>query len=47
MISDYSPIEMKEKEIQYINETSRFVYLRFLLIYISLTNYYIVQDTFK
>ena len=36
MISDYSPIEMKEEVIQSINETSHSVYLEFLLLHITL-----------
>ena len=42
MISNYTTIEVKAEEIDYINETSHSIYIRFLLHYITLTNYYIV-----
>ena len=47
MASNYNTIEMEAEEFEYKNERSNSIYLRFLLHYISLTNYYIVQDTFK
>ena len=40
-------MEVDGEEIEYKNETSHSIYLGFLLHYITLTNYYIVQDTFK
>ena len=47
MTSSYSTMKLEAEEIEYKNETSHSIYLRFLLLYISLTNYYFVQDTFK
>ena len=47
MTSNYSTIEVDSEEIEYKNETSHFQYLRVLLLYITFTNYYIIQDTFR
>ena len=47
MISDYSTIEVNAEEIEYKYEMSHSVYLGFILLYITLTNYYIVQDTYS
>ena len=41
MISNYSTIEVDREEIEYTNETSHSIYLRFLQHYITLTNHYI------
>ena len=47
MTCSCSTIEVEAKEIEYNNEMSHSIYLGFLLHYITLTNYYIVQDTFR
>ena len=47
MTSNYSTIDVEGEEIVYKNETPNSIYLGFLLHYITLTNYYIVQDTFR
>ena len=47
MISNYSIIEVEAEEIEYKNETSHSRYLRVLLLYITFTKYYIVQDIFR
>ena len=46
MTSNYRTIEVEAEEIEYKNERSHSIYLGLLLHYITLTNYYIVQDTF-
>ena len=47
MTIKYNRTEEEAEEIDYKNERSHSIYLRFLLHYISLTNYYTVQDTFR
>ena len=47
MTSNYSTIEVQAEEIEYKSETSYSIYLGFLVHYITFTNYYIVQDTFR
>ena len=47
MTSKYNRTEEEAEEIDYKNERSHSIYLQFLLHYISLTNYYTVQDTFR
>ena len=47
MTCSYSTTEVEAEEIEYINERSHSIYLGFLLHYITLTNYYIVLDTFR
>ena len=44
MTSNYSTIDVEGEEIVYTNETPNSIYLGLLLHYITLTNYYIVQD---
>ena len=44
MTSNYSSIEAKAEETVYIIEMTHSIYL---LHYITLTNYYIVQDKFR
>ena len=39
MRSNYSTIEVEAEEIEYIIEISHSIYLRFLLYYITFTNY--------
>ena len=46
MMSNYSTIETEAEETEYLHEKSHSSYLGFLLHCITLTNYYIVQDTF-
>ena len=45
MRSNRSTIEEEAEEIEYENIISHSIYLGFLLRYITLTNYYIVQHT--
>ena len=45
--NNYSTMEVEKEEIEYKNETSHSLFLGFLLFYITLTNYYIIQDTFR
>ena len=47
MTSNYSTIEMDAGEIEYKNERSHSIYFAFAIHYITLTNYYIVQDTLR
>ena len=47
MTCKYQTIEVEAEEIEYNNEISHFIYLEFLLYYITLSKYYIVQDTFR
>ena len=47
MTSSYSTIEVDSEEIEYKNEMSHCIYILFILYYITLTNYYTVQDTFE
>ena len=47
MTSNYSTIDVEGEEIVYKNEMPNSIYLGFLLHYITLTNYYIVEDTFR
>ena len=42
MTSNYSTIDVEGEEIECKNETPNFIYVGFLLHYITLTNYYIV-----
>ena len=45
MTSNYTTIDVKAEEIEYKNERSHSIYFAFILHYIILINYYIVQDT--
>ena len=47
MTSNYSTINVEGEEIVYKNETPNSIYLGLLLHYITLDNYYIVQDTLR
>ena len=47
MTSNYSTTEVEVEEIENKNETSHSIYLRFPLHYITVTNFYIVQDTLR
>ena len=47
MTSNYSTIDVEWEEIVYKNEMPNSIYVVFLLYCITLTNYYIVQDTFR
>ena len=47
MTSNYGTIQVEAEEIEYNNERSHSIYIGSLLRYITLTNYYIVQDTFR
>ena len=47
MTSNYNIIEEEAEELEHKNETSYSIYLGFILHYITFTNYYIVQDTFR
>ena len=40
-------MEVEGEDIEYKNEMSHSLYLGFLLHYITLANYYNVQDTFR
>ena len=47
MTSNYSTIEVEAEQTEYKNEISHSMFLRFLLYYITLTNDYIVKNTFR
>ena len=47
MTNNYSTIDVEGEEIKHINETPNFINIGFLLHYITLTDYYIVQDTLR
>ena len=47
MTSNYSTIEVEPERIEHKNEKSHSIYLGFLLHYITLNNYYILQDAVK
>ena len=47
IISNYITIEVEVGEIEYQNVNFTFSMLRILLHYITLTNYYIVQDKLR
>ena len=47
MTSDYSIIYEEGEEIEQKNEKLHSIYLEFLQHYVTLSKYYIAQDTFK
>ena len=47
MSSNYNTIEVEAEEIDYKNEMSHSIYLGLLLHHTTLTNYYIIQNTFR
>ena len=47
MTSNNSTTEVEEEEIEYKNKVLHFIHIAFALHYFTLTNYYIVKDTFR
>ena len=47
MTSNYNTREVEGEEIQYKNERSHSIYFAFIIHFITLTNYYIVQDRLR
>ena len=47
MTTKYSTIEVEAEQTEYKNETSHSIYFEFILHYITLTKYYIVQETLR
>ena len=47
MTSNYNTIEVEAEVIEYKNERSHSIYFAFIIHYITLTKYYIVQETLR
>ena len=47
MTGSYCTIEVEAEEIDYKKDMSHSIYLGFLLHHITLTNYYIIYNTFR